>query len=123
VNKRLPLVALALLLAACGSKPRQPDWLLNADSAQDRFERAYLQGRDREAAAEFGRFRTAVSSTAHPDLVARAELTRCAATRRTRSARTPISWRGASRRSRPRRCPRSTGASPKARAAPARSRA
>jgi hypothetical protein len=78
VNKRLPLVALALLLAACGSKPRQPDWLLNADSAQDRFERAYLQGRDREAAAEFGRFRTAVSSTAHPDLVARAELTRCA---------------------------------------------
>lgn len=78
MNKLLPLVALALALAACGSKPRQPDWLLNADAAQDRFERAYLQGRDRQAAAEFVRFREAVSSTAQPDLVARAELTRCA---------------------------------------------
>jgi hypothetical protein len=78
VSKLLPLLALALALAACGSKPRQPDWLLDADSAQDRFERAYLQGRDRVAAAEFERFRTAVSSTAHPVLVARAELTRCA---------------------------------------------
>lgn len=78
MSKLLPLVVLALALAACGSKPRQPDWLLDADSAQDRFERAYLQGRDRVAAAEFERFRTAVSSTAHPGLVARAELTRCA---------------------------------------------
>ncbi|GAB3666598.1 hypothetical protein [Ramlibacter alkalitolerans] len=70
-------LALALL-AACGSKPRQPDWLVNADGAQDRFERAYLSGRDNVAAKEFQHFRDEVASTAQASLVARAELTRCA---------------------------------------------
>jgi hypothetical protein len=74
----VPLLALVVLLAACGNKPRQPDWLLNADSAQDRYERSYLSGRDRVAASEFTRFRSEVASTAQPGLVARAELTRCA---------------------------------------------
>jgi hypothetical protein len=69
---------LAIVLAACGTKPRQPDWLVNADGAQDRFERAYLSGNDRVAASEFTRFRHEVASTAQPGLVARAELTRCA---------------------------------------------
>lgn len=78
MTRLLPVLALALLLAACGNKPRQPDWLVNADSAQDRFERAWLKGDDRVAAAEFDRFRSAVTSTAEPALVARAELTRCA---------------------------------------------
>jgi len=73
----LPL-CLAAVLAACGSKPRQPDWLVNADGAQDRFERAYLSGNDRVAASEFTRFRSELASTAQPGLVARAELTRCA---------------------------------------------
>jgi hypothetical protein len=76
--RRTALLALAVLLAACGNKPRQPDWLVNADGAQDRFERAYLSGRDRVAAAEFTRFRDEVSRTAQPSLAARAELTRCA---------------------------------------------
>jgi hypothetical protein len=67
-----------LLIAGCGNKPRQPDWLVNADGAQDRFERSYLSGRDKVAATEFTRFRSEVSSTAQPALVARAELTRCA---------------------------------------------
>jgi hypothetical protein len=67
-----------LLLGGCGNKPRQPDWLVNADGAQERFERAYLSGRDKVAATEFTRFRDEVSSTAQPGLVARAELTRCA---------------------------------------------
>lgn len=71
-------LALALLLAACGNKPRQPDWLVNADGAQERFVRAYLQAKDRVAASEFTRFRSEVASTAQPALVARAELTRCA---------------------------------------------
>jgi hypothetical protein len=62
-------VCLAGLLAACGN---------NADGAQDRYERAYLSGRDRVSASEFTRFRTEVASTAQPGLVARAELTRCA---------------------------------------------
>jgi hypothetical protein len=67
-----------LLLSACGNKPRQPDWLVNADGAQDRFERAYLSGDDRVATSEFTRFRHEVASTGQPALVARAELTRCA---------------------------------------------
>jgi hypothetical protein len=71
-------LCLAALLAACGSKPRQPDWLVNADSEQDRFIRAWLSGDDRVAASEFTRFRNDASSTAQPGLVARAELTRCA---------------------------------------------
>jgi hypothetical protein len=73
----LSFVLLALL-TACGSKPRQPDWLVNADGAQDRYERAYLSGNERVATSEFTRFRTEVASTAQPGLVARAELTRCA---------------------------------------------
>ena len=76
--RTLLLLVLAALLAACGSKPRQPDWLVNADGAQDRFERAYLSGKDRVATSEFARFRSEVASTAQPGLVARAELTRCA---------------------------------------------
>ncbi|HEX2546911.1 MAG TPA: hypothetical protein VHL79_18660 [Ramlibacter sp.] len=75
---RLLVIALSLLLAACGNKPRQPDWLVNADGSQDRFERAYLSGRDRVATSEFTRFRSETASTANPSLVARAELTRCA---------------------------------------------
>ncbi|MDB5860074.1 MAG: hypothetical protein JWQ76_3763 [Ramlibacter sp.] len=77
MKHRFVLMSL-LLLAACGNKPRQPDWLVNADGAQDRYERAYLSGNDRVATSEFTRFRSEVASTAQPALVARAELTRCA---------------------------------------------
>lgn len=77
-SRLLACGVMALLLAGCGSKPRQPDWLVNADGAQDRFERAYLSGDDRVADVEFTRFRKEVSSTAQPGLLARAELTRCA---------------------------------------------
>ncbi len=72
------LCAAAVLAVGCGNKPRQPDWLVNADSAQERYQRAYLSGLDRVADAEFVRFRDDVASTAQPALVARAELTRCA---------------------------------------------
>jgi hypothetical protein len=75
---RLAACMMVLLVAACGNKPRQPDWLVNADGAQDRFERAWLSGNDRVANSEFTRFRHEVASTAQPALVARAELTRCA---------------------------------------------
>lgn len=72
------LMSALLVLAGCGNKPRQPDWLVNADGAQDRYQRAYLSGRDRAAVSEFTRFRSEVASTGQPALVARAELTRCA---------------------------------------------
>lgn len=78
MTRVLLVLACAAVLAACGNKPRQPDWLINADSAQDRYQRAYLSARDRVATAEFARLRGEVSSTAQPELVARAELTRCA---------------------------------------------
>ncbi|HYE39022.1 MAG TPA: hypothetical protein VEB23_03775 [Ramlibacter sp.] len=74
----LPILVAMLLVAGCGNKPRQPDWLVNADGAQDRYERAFLSGRDRVAVSEFTRFRTEVSSTANAAITARAELTRCA---------------------------------------------
>lgn len=76
--KLFPILCIVLLVAACGNKPRQPDWLVNADGAQERYERAYLSGNDRVATSEFTRFRSEVASTAQPALVARAELTRCA---------------------------------------------
>ena len=76
--KRVLLLLAFAMLAGCGNKPRQPDWLVNADGAQDRYERAYLSGNDRVATSEFTRFRSEVASTAQPALVARAELTRCA---------------------------------------------
>jgi hypothetical protein len=76
--KLLFILAMAFFVAACGNKPRQPDWLLNADSAQERYERAYLSGNDRVAASEFTRLRTELASTANPSLLARGELTRCA---------------------------------------------
>jgi len=72
------MLLLAFVLAACGNQPRQPDWLINADSAQDRYERAYLSGRDRVAAVEFERLRRELAGTGQPGLLARGELTRCA---------------------------------------------
>lgn len=76
---RLALLLLAAAaLAGCGNKARQPDWLMNADSAQERYQRAYLAGKDRVADAEFRILRNETASTGQPALVARAELTRCA---------------------------------------------
>ncbi|MBI5278212.1 MAG: hypothetical protein HY854_17320 [Burkholderiales bacterium] len=75
---RVLLLALLLALAGCGNKPRQPDWLVNADSAQDRYQRAYLSGREPAATQEFQRLRTELASTGNPSLLARGELTRCA---------------------------------------------
>lgn len=78
MNKLAWLLLAAAVLTGCGNKPRQPDWLVNADGTQDRYERAFLSGDERVAAAEFARLRREVASTAQPALVARIELTRCA---------------------------------------------
>lgn len=72
------LLLTAVAVAGCGNKPRPPDWLVNADGAQERYQRAYLSGRDRVADSEFRRLSTELASTAQPALVARGELTRCA---------------------------------------------
>lgn len=65
-------------LAGCGSKPREPDWQMNAHGALERYVKAYLSGNARVEASEFERARNELESTGQPGLVARAELTRCA---------------------------------------------
>lgn len=73
------LLSATLLLTACASKPVPPDWQANAFSALKGFTSAYLSGNTRLAEFELTRARTEISSTGRADLLARAELTRCAA--------------------------------------------
>ncbi len=73
------LSVLALLsLAACSSGPKAPDWQMEAKTAMERAIAAYLEGNSRVEAHEFARARSELSSTGRPDLMARAELLRCA---------------------------------------------
>ena len=70
---------LALVLAACSSTPPPPDWQMNARSASERSVAAYLTGNARIDAAELARARAEVARTGRADLLARVELTHCAA--------------------------------------------
>jgi len=70
--------ALAALLAGCAGTP-VPDWQLNAKGSLDRAIDAQLSGNARVAQAEFNRARGELARTGRIDLVARAELLRCAA--------------------------------------------
>jgi hypothetical protein len=72
-------LALALALAGCASGPQPPDWQLAARSALDQAIAADLRGDGRIATLEFDRARDQISRTGRPDLLARAELLRCAA--------------------------------------------
>jgi hypothetical protein len=69
---------MAGLLAACSSTPSPPDWQMNAKGSLERATDAYLSGNDRVEAAEFARARAEIARTGRADLLARAELTRCA---------------------------------------------
>ncbi len=68
-----------LLLAACAGGPAAPDWQVNSLASLRNFEAAYLGGNTRVAEAEFARARSDLTATGRADLVARAELVRCAA--------------------------------------------
>ncbi len=72
-------IAAATLLGACASGPPVPDWQGNAKSALDRGTAAYLEGNTRVADVEFERARSEIARTGRVDLLARAELMRCAA--------------------------------------------
>jgi len=74
----ITLFSALLLLSACASSPPPPDWKANAFSALNEFSSAYLSGNTRLADLEFSRAQTEISSTGRLDLMARAELTRCA---------------------------------------------
>ena len=71
------VLSLVMALSACSSGPRAPDWQVQAQGAAERYTSAYLAG-SRAADAEWQRTRAAVSDTAQPQRVARAELLRCA---------------------------------------------
>lgn len=72
------LVPAALLAAACAGKPA-PSWQADAQGSLERYGAAYLKGEGRTAQAEFKRARAGLASTGRAELVARAELVRCAA--------------------------------------------
>lgn len=72
-------LALALLLAACSSPPPAPEWQQNAFGALQSFQQRYLAGDSKGAETEFQRARGELTSTGKAELVARAELLRCAA--------------------------------------------
>lgn len=77
--KKLIFVLTAALLAACGNTPKAPDWQLESRGALERFVAAYMAGNARVEQAEFDRARREVAATGKVDLIARVELTRCAA--------------------------------------------
>lgn len=76
---RVFLLFALLLLAACASAPPPPDWETNAQTSLRNFSAAYFAGNTRLAEQEFARARAEIASTGRPDLLARAELVRCAA--------------------------------------------
>lgn len=69
----------AALLGACSGAPPAPDWQLNARSALDRAAEAWLSGDAAVADIEWKRARTEAARTGRADLMARVELSRCAA--------------------------------------------
>jgi hypothetical protein len=79
VQRLSSLVAVGLLVAACASRPPPPDWQMNARQAIDAAVAAYLEGNSRVEAAETARARSEIARTGQLDLLARAELMRCAA--------------------------------------------
>jgi hypothetical protein len=68
----------AILFAGCAGTP-PPSWQADAQGSLERFRSAYLAGDARVAQAEFARARASLAATGRADLVARAELVRCAA--------------------------------------------
>ena len=77
--KNLIIISIAALaLSACGNKPVQPDWKVNASSSLKAYSDAYLKGDTSAAETDFTRARHEMASTGRPDVIAHAELYRCA---------------------------------------------
>ena len=76
---RVIALAAAALLAGCAGGPPPSDWQLNARGALEQFERHYLAGDTQLAEREFAYARAEIARSGRGDLLARAELVRCAA--------------------------------------------
>ncbi len=76
LNKSWALGAMALLAACAG--PPTPEWQANAHSAAQRATRAFLEGADRVADAEWRTAQSELARTAQPQQVLRGALVRCA---------------------------------------------
>ena len=63
---------LALLLAACASGPKPPDWQVEAKGSMERSVAAYMEGNSRVELAELVRARDQLSRTGRADLLATA---------------------------------------------------
>ena len=72
-------VALAALAVACSDNPPVPDWQQNSFDSLQAFRQLYLAGDTKGAEVEFAHARAELTATGRADLVARAELVRCAA--------------------------------------------
>ena len=73
------VVFMAMLgLIGCASSPVPPEWQSSALGSVKGFTAAYLEGKTKVAEFEFGRARTDIAATGRLDLIARAELVRCA---------------------------------------------
>lgn len=69
---------LVTLLGACAGGPPPPEWQMNAKGAIERAVAAYLAGNAQIETQEFERARSEIARTGRVDLLARAELVRCA---------------------------------------------
>ncbi|MFZ3126777.1 MAG: hypothetical protein WA136_02070 [Rhodoferax sp.] len=84
MNTRTPtlrnlLAAASLaLLGACSSTPQPPDWQVEAKGSMERAVAAYLEGNNRVEIAELQRAHNQLARTGRADLLATAELLRCA---------------------------------------------
>lgn len=71
-------LALTLLAAGCAGGPEVPDWQLNAAQAMGAFQQSYLVGDTAGAERDFEETKRNLRRTGRADLLARAELARCA---------------------------------------------
>jgi len=75
---RASVIAAAALLAACAGGPPPADWQLGARGALAQYQRYYVAGDAQVAENEFVLAKTEIARTGRLDLLARAELFRCA---------------------------------------------
>ena len=75
---RAGVLAAVALVAGCAGGPPPSEWQLNARGALEQYQRYYLAGDTPLAEREFAQARAEIARTGRADLLARAELVRCA---------------------------------------------